>query len=169
MRGAAEAAVSDRYLGKFEGVVLDNDDPAGLCRIDVNVPSVMSEPTGWCRPALPYAGDGVGLALVPPVGATVWVEWPGGDLGKPPIWTGAAWSSGNGVQGAGPGTILLVTPGGHKIEVSDDNASITLTASGGASITLDSNGITLDNGQGAKVELSGTQVALNGSSFQVSA
>jgi uncharacterized protein involved in type VI secretion and phage assembly len=159
--------MSDRYLGKFSGVVLDNNDPDGLCRINVQVPDVLSGSTGWCLPALPYAGDGVGLALVPPVGASVWVEWPGGDLGRPAVWSGAYWSSGNGVPGAGQGTILLVTPGGHKIEVSDDNSAITLTASGGASISLDSNGITLDNGMGAKLTLQNTTISLNGDSFKV--
>lgn len=160
--------MTDRYLGKFEGVVVDNDDPLGLCRIDVSVPSVLRDSTGWCQPALPYAGDGVGLAVVPPVGATVWVEWPGGDLAKAPIWTGAAWTSGSGVPGAGPNTILLITPGGHQISVSDDDQTITLAASGGASITLGPDGIVLDNGQGAKVELASSTVSLNGQGLQVS-
>jgi uncharacterized protein involved in type VI secretion and phage assembly len=159
--------MTGRYLGKFAGVVVDNNDPDGLCRIDVKVPSVLAEPTGWCLPALPYAGSGAGLAVVPPVGAAVWVEWPDGDLGKPPIWSGAAFTSGNGVPGAGPNTVLLVTPGGHKIEVSDDSNAITLTASGGASITIGPDGITLDNGQGAKVELSGATVSINDQSLQV--
>ena len=30
-------------------------------------------------PCTPYAGDSVGLFLVPPVGANVWVEFEGGD------------------------------------------------------------------------------------------
>jgi uncharacterized protein involved in type VI secretion and phage assembly len=159
--------MTDRYLGKFAGVVADNNDPAGLCRIDVNVPDLLAGRTGWCQPALPYAGNGVGLAMVPPVGASVWVEWPDGDLGKPPIWSGASYTSGNGVAGAGPNTILLLTPGGQKIEISDDANSITLTVSGGASMTLDANGITLDNGQGAKIELAGPTISLNDQSLQV--
>jgi uncharacterized protein involved in type VI secretion and phage assembly len=160
--------MSDRYLGKFVGHVVDNNDPDGLCRIDANVPDVLAESTGWCLPALPYAGDAAGLAMVPPVGASVWIEWPDGDLGKPPIWSGASFASGNGVPGAGPNTILLVTPGGHKIEVSDDSNAITLTASGGASISIGPDGITLDNGQGAKIELSGATVSINDESLQVS-
>lgn len=159
--------MADRYLGKFAGVVVDNDDRDGLCRITARVPDVLAGTTGWALPALPYAGAAVGLALVPPVGASVWIEWPGGDLGRPPIWSGAFWVSGQGVSGAAPGTILLVTPNGHKIEVSDDNESITLAASSGARITLDSSGITLDNGQGAKIELQSTMVNLNSGSLQV--
>jgi hypothetical protein len=80
----------------------------------------------------------------------------------------AAFTSGNGVPGAGPNTILLVTPGGHKIEISDDSSAITLTASGGASITIGPDGITLDNGQGAKIELAGATVSINDQSLQVS-
>jgi uncharacterized protein involved in type VI secretion and phage assembly len=160
--------VSDRYLGKFAGTVKDNDDPDGLCRISVSVPSVMAAPTGWCLPALPYAGSKAGLAVVPPVGASVWVEWPNGDLTKPPVWSGAYFTGQNGVPGAGPNTFLLVTPGGHKIEISDDSHAITLTASGGASITISDDGITLDNGQGAKIELSSDTVSINDDGLQVS-
>ena len=36
--------MSDRYLGKFAGVVVDNDDPDGLCRIDVSVPANTQTP-----------------------------------------------------------------------------------------------------------------------------
>jgi uncharacterized protein involved in type VI secretion and phage assembly len=159
--------VSDRYLGKFAGIVVDNNDPDGRCRIDANVPAVLPGSTGWCLPSLPYTGNKAGLAMVPPVGAAVWVEWPDGDLGKPPVWSGGSYTQGNGIPGAGPNTILLVTPGGHKIEVSDDSSAITLTASGGASITIGPNGIKLDNGHGATVELSGSTVSLNGDSLQV--
>lgn len=160
--------MTDRYLGKFAGVVVDNKDPNGLCRIDVSVPSVLARSTGWCLPALPYAAHNAGLAVVPPVGANVWVEWPNGDLGKPPVWSGAWFGAGDGVPGAGPDTILLVTPGGHRIEISDTSHAITLTASGGASITIGDNGITLDNGQGAKIQLASGTVSINDDSLQVS-
>ena len=161
--------MSDRYLGKFAGVVVDNDDPDGLCRIDVIGP-VRARRVDRLVPAGAALRQphGAGLAVVPPVGASVWVEWPDGDLAKPPIWSGAWFTAGNGVPGAGPNTILLVTPGGHKIEVSDDSNAITLTASGGASITIGPDGITLDNGQGAKIELASATVSINGQSLQVS-
>ena len=159
--------MTDRYLGKFPGVVVDNKDPDKRCRIDVNVPAVMAESTGWCLPALPYAGDGVGMAVVPPVGASVWVEWPDGDLGKPPVWSGAWFTPGKGVPGAGPNTFVIVTPGGHRVEISDDSQAITLTASGGASITIGSDGITLDDGQGGTLALSGGTISMNDDSLQV--
>ncbi len=39
---------------------------------------------------MPYAGDGVGLFAVPPVGANVWVEFEGGDPDYP-ILAGCFW------------------------------------------------------------------------------
>jgi uncharacterized protein involved in type VI secretion and phage assembly len=160
--------VSDRYLGKFEGVVVDNKDPDGLCRLEISVPALMAETFRNCRPALPYAGPGSGLAAVPPIGASVWVEWPGGDLGKDAIWTGAWWPSGQeGVPGAGPNTLVLFTPGHQRIELSDETGSITLSTHGGASISIGKDSIVLKNGQGATIELNGSTIALNDNAFQV--
>lgn len=155
------------YYGKFHGTVKQNDDPDHRCRIKVEVPDVLPGTTDWCLPALPYVGLRVGWTMVPPVGASVWVEWPDGDLGKTPVWTGGCWPDGTGVDGAGPGTILLVTPKEHRIEISDDNSSITLKAAGGAMISLSGDGITLDNGQGATIILKGGRISLNGNAFQV--
>jgi uncharacterized protein involved in type VI secretion and phage assembly len=134
----------DRFPGRYAGTVVDNDDPKSLCRIKARVPEVLgAETTGWCLPALPYAGAGVGLAVVPPNGAVVFVEWPAGDPTRAPIWSGAAWTDGAGVDGAGPDKILLVTAAGNQVEVRDteNDEAIVLTAASGAQVTLDSSGV----------------------------
>jgi hypothetical protein len=153
--------------GKFAGIVKDNDDPDGRCRLDVEVPELIDGSTGWCLPASPFAGDGVGLAAVPPVGAMVWVEWPGGDLANPPIWSGGAWTTGNGIDGAGPGTLILLTSGGHRIELNDDETTLTITSAGGPVITLDSNGVSIDNGSGATITMQGLKVSINNDALKV--
>src|SRR5204863_734899 len=80
------AAVIDRCFGKYLAQVVDNDDPKGLARVRVQVPEILGEETtGWCLPSSPWAGPGVGLAVVPPVDALVLVEWPAGDTGRTPI------------------------------------------------------------------------------------
>ena len=73
-----------------------------------------------------------------------------------------------GRRAPGRTSILIVTPGGHRIEISDDRSAITLTASGGASITIGPDGITLDNGQGGTVELARRTVSVNDRALQVS-
>lgn len=158
----ASANDHTRYCGLFAGTVTDNNDPDFKCRIQVSVPEVLTNGnTGWCLPALPYTGDGAGLAAVPPIGTQVWVQWPRGDLSAPPIWSGGTYNGGGAVQGAGPNTVILLTPGGHRLELDDDGTALTITCSQGPVITLDSSGVSIDNGQGAKIVMQGPKVDVN--------
>lgn len=151
-----------RYYGLFAGTVTDNNDPDAKCRVRTQVPEVLTDgDTGWCVPSLPYTGDGAGFAAVPPVGTQVWVQWPGGDLSAPPIWSGGSYSAGGAVQGAGPNTVILLTPGGHRLELDDDGTALTITCSQGPVITLDTSGVSIDNGQGAKIVMQGPKVDVN--------
>jgi uncharacterized protein involved in type VI secretion and phage assembly len=160
--------MADRFVGKFVGVVVDNDDPRNLSRVRVRVPEVFGdEETGWCLPCSPYAGSGVGLALVPPVDSLVFVEWPAGDTTRAPIWSGALWSDGDGVSGAGPTKVLLVTPGGHTITLDDDAPSIEIAAASGAKATLDDNGVTIEFG-GQKIAVGQSSISLNDGALEVS-
>ncbi|MDR3082335.1 MAG: phage baseplate assembly protein V [Streptomyces sp.] len=82
------AAPSNRYLGKFRGRVVDNNDPLRIGRITVEVPDVLgSEPSTWALPCLPFTGLRSGQFVVPPRNAGVWVEFEQGDPSFP-IWTG---------------------------------------------------------------------------------
>ena len=52
------AAPSNRYLGKFRGRVVDNDDPLRIGRVTVEVPDVLGdEPSTWALPCLPFTGQ----------------------------------------------------------------------------------------------------------------
>jgi hypothetical protein len=159
--------VSDNYTGLFQGTVFDNDDPLGKCRLRVEVPQVLDGPTGWCDPSLPYAGDGSGFAAVPSKGAAVHIQWPRGDLSEQPVWSGANFSDGSGVSGAGPDTLIILTPGGHRLELSDDGKALTIECSEGPVITLDKDGISIDNGQGASILMKGSSVNINNGALEV--
>jgi len=153
--------------GLFAGTVTDNDDPEHKCRIKVTVREVLHGAGDWCLPSLPYAGDGCGFAMVPPVGAQVWVQWPRGDLTATPVWYGASFSGGAAIEGAGPNTMVLLTPAGHRLELSDDDDALTITCSAGPVITLDSSGVSIDNGQGSTIAMQGNQVNINNGSLVV--
>ncbi len=159
----------DRFPGKYVGIVVDNDDPSRLSRVRVRVPEVFGDETiGWCVPCSPYAGSAVGLAAVPPIDSLVFVEWPAGDITRTPIWSGGMWPGGDGIDGAGPDTLVLVTPAGNRVVLRDEAGSeaVEVETASGARLCLDSEGIRLEFGS-QKIEISRTSVTINGGALEV--
>ena len=157
------------FYGKFRGVVSDNRDPLMLGRITAKVQDVFGdESSGWALPALPYAGNGVGLFLVPPTGASVWIEFEHGDPDYP-IWTGCFWA-----QGELPATPALAEQKVLKTDACtitlDDTpgvGGITIETSAGAKIKFTVTGIEIDNGMGGKIAMTGPQVSVNDGALEV--
>jgi uncharacterized protein involved in type VI secretion and phage assembly len=156
------------YYGKFRGVVVDNKDPNQLGRLTARVPDIFGDETsGWALPATPYAGDGVGLYLIPPVGASVWIEFEHGDP-EYPIWSGCFWASGE--LPASPAVpdvkVLKTTAGTITINDTSGAAGITIETADGKKIVMDSGGIEITVGQ-AVVKLSGPTVSVNSGALEV--
>jgi uncharacterized protein involved in type VI secretion and phage assembly len=85
--------VEGRFFGKYRSRVTDNVDPLGIARLKLDVPAVPGTTELWALPCVPYAGNTdspVGMHIIPPLGAHVWVEFEGGDPSHP-IWTGCYW------------------------------------------------------------------------------
>jgi hypothetical protein len=161
--------VIGRFYGKYPAIVLDNDDPKSIGRLRVQVPEVLAgEKTGWCLPCSPFAGNGVGLFAVPPVGSVVFVEWPAGDVTRIGVWSGAMWTDGGGVKGAGPDVVVIVTPGGHRVELRDTagDAAVEITAASGAKLTMNQAGITLEF-SGQKFAMTQASVSINDGALTV--
>ena len=156
------------YYGKFRGVVVDNNDPNQLGRLTARVPDIFGDETsGWALPATPYAGDGVGLYLIPPVGASVWVEF---EHGNPeyPIWSGCFWASGElpALPASPDVKVLKTTAGTITINDTSGSAGITIETADGKKIVMDSGGIEITVGQ-AVVKLSGPTVSVNSGALEV--
>ena len=66
--------MNNKYFGLYRGIVTDNDDPAGLMRIRIRVPSVLGDLTPFAEPCVPP-----GVHSVPDVGTGVWIEFESGD------------------------------------------------------------------------------------------
>lgn len=85
-----------QYYGKYRGTVLQNVDPEQRGRLMLSVPDVLGPiPSSWAEPCVPLAGPTgppMGVYLVPPIGAGVWVEFEHGDPDYP-IWVGCRWGS----------------------------------------------------------------------------
>lgn len=82
------------FFGKYRGVVINNEDPLEIGRLQVMVPRVLGDVvTAWAMPCVPYAGLEQGFCFTPPIDAGVWVEFEGGDPDYP-IWSGCYWREG---------------------------------------------------------------------------
>lgn len=158
-----------QFFGKFRGVVTDNRDPLMLGRIRARVQDVLGEnESGWALPSLPYAGNGVGLFLVPPVDASVWIEFEHGDPDYP-IWTGCFWS-----QGELPATpavaemkVLKTDVGTITINDLPGAGGITIETTAGMKIVIDMTGIEINNGMGGSIKLNGPKVSINEGALEV--
>jgi uncharacterized protein involved in type VI secretion and phage assembly len=159
----------NNFLGKFRGIVARNNDDLGLGRLLVKVPDVLgNNASGWALPCLPYAGKGVGLFLLPPVGASVWVEFEHGDP-EYPVWCGCFWGSKEDVPAnpAAANMKILQTESG-SITIDDSAESITIqTKKDGMKIVIDHQGIEIDDARGGKIKLDGTRVSVNDGALEV--
>lgn len=72
------------FTGTYRALVVNNVDPEGLARIQVQLPQLMgSSVSGWALPIPAGSTD------VPSIGSQVIVAFEGGDLGHPLYYTGA--------------------------------------------------------------------------------
>jgi uncharacterized protein involved in type VI secretion and phage assembly len=166
---------NESYFGKYRGIVADIKDPLQLGRLRAHAPDIYgNQICGWAHPCLPFAGDKMGFMAIPPVGTPVWIECEGGDPDYP-IWSGARWDEKKklpplpaGAQ-SDPGSVVMIcTQGGHSILLDDakNGGGITLQI-GSAYITINSQGIEINNGKGASIKLSGDQVSINDGALEV--
>lgn len=157
------------FLGKFRATVSDNRDPLRKARVRVKASDVYGEEeSGWALPALPYTGDGVGLFLVPPVGASVWVEFERGDPDYP-IWAGGFWSELEVPASPGIAEMKVLKTDTATITIDDTPGAggVTIETQAGLKIKMDTTGIEITNGQNATVKLQGPKVSINGNAFEV--
>ena len=172
-------------FGKYRGKVENNIDPMKLGRLQVSCPAVLGDGTlSWALPSTPYAGPKVGLFLLPPRGANVWVEFEGGDPDYP-IWSGCFWGIGevpaspplehikmlktegvsitiNDMQNAGGLTMLIESPAvQNAISLKCDTKGVELTI-GDAKLTMTTENIVTTFGEDASTKLSGEGLHLAG-------
>ena len=178
-----------QFFGKYRGAVENNVDPMQLGRLQVSCPAVLGDGRmSWAMPCVPFAGAGVGLFLIPPAGANVWVEFEGGDPDYP-IWSGCFWGVGevpalpaieqmkilktdgvtltiSDLPGAG-GVTLEVSPPvvALPLKLVFDSTGVTVEASP-ATVKIAPAGIELANGA-AKVQLTPASVSINNGALEV--
>lgn len=158
-----------QFFGKYRGTVSNNVDPMMLGRVQVSVPAVYGDNSlNWAMPCTPYAGPGVGLFLVPPNGANVWVEFEGGDPDYP-IWAGCFWGVGEVPAQPALAAVKLLKTDFAKIQVTDTPlpAEVSIEMTNGMKVKLSLTGIEIDNGMGASIKLQGPNVSVNNGALDV--
>jgi uncharacterized protein involved in type VI secretion and phage assembly len=168
-----------QFYGKYRGTVLNNIDPMQVGRLLVSVPDVLGPlPTSWAAPCVPLAGPTgppMGVYLVPPIGAGVWVEFEKGDPNYP-IWSGCRWGATSDIpplalagNPASP-SIVLQTALQNSIVISDlpgPTGGIMLKSTTGAMILVNDIGITISNGKGATIVMTGPTVTINNGAMAI--
>ena len=164
------------YYGKYRGTVIANVDPLRMGRLMVMVPDVSNIlPSTWAMPCLPFAGIQSGFYAVPEIDSGVWIEFEQGDPDYP-IWVGCYWGSAAEVPAlalaAPPGVpqVLIQTTGQNTVLVSDvpgPTGGILFKTTAGAFISISDIGITISNGQGATIVMTGPAVTINEGAMEV--
>jgi Type VI secretion system/phage-baseplate injector OB domain len=160
----------EKLWGKFRGTVINNIDPEQRGRLMVSVPDVLSLiPSTWAEACTPLAGPTgppMGVYLVPPIGAGVWVEFEQGDIDHP-IWVGCRWGSQADIPSIAKAglpvspSIILQTAGQNMIVISDVPGPTggIMIRSGGSTLMVNQTGISL---VAPKVDITAATINLTG-------
>jgi uncharacterized protein involved in type VI secretion and phage assembly len=162
--------MSEKFYGKYRGLVLNNIDPMQLNRLQVQVPDVGGLiPATWAMPCVPVAGIQNGMVALPMIGSGVWVEFEQGDPDYP-IWVGCFWGSAAEVPVLAHATppavqaITFQTPLQNGLTISDlpgPTGGIMLKSATGATLIVNDTGIYIQNGKGASIVMTGPTVSIN--------
>jgi uncharacterized protein involved in type VI secretion and phage assembly len=169
-------AEPNKYYGKYRGTVVNNIDPLQTGRLLLQVPDVLGlAPSSWAMPCFPFSGKQMGSWALPQIGAGVWAEFEQGDPDQP-IWSGCWFGSAAEVPAlalaAPPGVpnVVVQTQLQHTLMISDvpgPTGGILLKTATGAMIAINDVGITISNGKGATIAMTGPTVTVNGGALVV--
>lgn len=173
--------MNQQYFGKYRGTVLNNVDPELRGRLMLTVPDVLGAiPSSWAEPCVPLAGPTgppMGVYMVPPIGAGVWVEFEQGDPDHP-VWAGCRWGTTSDIptlaKAGNPAdpNIVMQSLLQHTFMISDMPPSpatggIILKSTTGAMIVVNDSGIYIQNGKGASITMIGPTVTVNNGALTI--
>jgi hypothetical protein len=169
------AASPQRFPGLYRGTVTINVDPEMRGRLQMMIPDALAYvPSSWAEPCTPLAGPtgpGMGVYMVPPPGAGVWVMFEHGDINRP-VWIGCRFDASNDVPSMATvgnpldPNIVIQSLLQNMLMISDlppspATGGIILRSTTGAMVVVNDSGIYLNNGKGAQISLVGPSIDFN--------
>ena len=145
-------------MGAATGVVTQNKDPDGLCRVKVSFPwHDQQRESYWARLATPMAGKNRGLVCIPEVGDEVLLLFERNDP-RFPVVLGGLWN-GKGkahyTNSDGNNDIRTFrSRKGHRLTFDDGTrGSVQLELNDGKKLRIDDDGVLVEDGKGNKIEI----------------
>lgn len=187
--------ITDTARGSYLAEVVSVEDPDSRARVQIRLLSFdqvgNQDAEIWARVAVPFAGDNRGAFFIPDVGDEVLVTFVNGDT-RYPIVIGSLWSGNTQIpdqigsrvdrwsikgkegtriaieeESASSAKVLFTTPGGVSGELTDSGGGTVEFKSGGTTLTIDPQGVTLNTSMNVTVQA--TQVSVTAAMVTVDA
>jgi phage baseplate assembly protein V len=146
------------------GVVTSVDDPDQLGRIQVSLPTIGEIASAWMEVLSVGAGSGKGLVALPDVDDRVLVLLLHGDPAHGVVLGGMYGADGPPDSGVVDGAIkryTLLTAGGHKLQLDDENGDLVVTDSSDGKVTMGNHKIRIEDATGTSLEMTQERVTLH--------
>ena len=150
------------------GVVTQIDDPDGLGRVRVALPSFENVVTDWINVVSVGAGAGKGLMIQPDVNDGVLVLLAHEDPAQAVVIGGLYGAQGTPDVGIEDGAVrryTLLTPGGQRVRLDDSGQVIRLENSDGSSIELSPEKVRIHAARDLEIEAPGKAIVIRGNTI----
>ena len=141
--------------GVVVGLVTDVQDPEGLGRIRLQLPTLGENvESGWARVARALAGPELGAWFQPEIGDEALVAFQNDDI-RFPVVLGYLWNGDNAPPSSEPSERILKTVSGHTLTFNDSGGDESITvedASGFNKIVLNKDGISFETSKDFSVK-----------------
>lgn len=146
------------------GEVIDVDDPEGLARVRISLPTFDGIETDWLQVMTTGAGVGKGIIALPDVADRVLVLLPREDPAQAIVLGGlygAVQPPDSGVQDGSIKRFTFVTPGGQRLCLDDEHNSIVMQTEAGNRVALTPGKVSLKDSRGSTMEMTRQHVRLH--------
>ncbi|MCH9693182.1 MAG: phage baseplate assembly protein V [Gammaproteobacteria bacterium] len=148
------------------GHVLDADDPSGLGRVKVSLPTFAGIESDWLGVLTPGAGNGKGLICIPDKGDRVLVLMPRSDPAQGIVLGGLYGTESppdSGVEDGRVQRFTFMTPGGQRLCLDDEQKSVCVETRAGDALVLRPGYSRLSDKRGNYVEMNREHVRVHSS------